>query len=201
MPKPLEWPLEDFVREKVASQDEWEAWIRKPSPAMRPPRPKLSPPTGGRIFAVPEPDAAPANDERQQLKAEFDTRLRKILTLGEWRVSGRTAGTPKRYDLEPADWTNGEIDLRRDRIGAYGDIRIYEAPAEDQISVLRAFIEVVCGAADEPKGSLNKPVIETLARRLRRASYDEDAFKVAWRTADIDPRWRRGGRPRKSDSD
>jgi hypothetical protein len=103
-----------------------------------------------------------------------------------------------RHELEPEDWKTAAIDFDANRIGSSHRITISLAAAESNFEVLKRFVEIACRVAGPPGRRVTKEVIDDLAQALCPDNYGIKLFGAAWDEADIDPNWKKAGRPPKS---
>ena len=182
-----DYTLESFVRDRVATPEEWKDWQRvrtATGPQMK------AEWKGQDLYHVSE-DPSADYKRREELLPQLIQRTREKIFAQEWEVSGRPPRDMKRQILEPFDIERAEIDIDASTIGPFRDVRLRRR-LRSKMAVMTDFIEKVC-LTTNPGAKLTKPVIETLAKQLCGDDYSDNAFAAAWDEADIDERWRRKG--------
>ncbi len=93
-----ECTLADFVRELVATAEEWQEWheVKDASPPVATTRP--APPTSHLMYLREMEDPSPSFLKKEELGARLIERLRELLKPGDWAVTGRHGTPPVRRD-------------------------------------------------------------------------------------------------------
>lgn len=192
------YTLSEYVRQEVATADEWQQWqkVKDAAPPVTSTRPAS--PTAVVPYVHTTDDPSADFLRREELFTALVDRLREGLRSGCWKVSGRAGQPPIRHELEPEDWKTAAIDFDANRIGSYDRITISLAAAESNFEVLKRFVETACRVAGPPGRRLTKEVIDDLAQALCPDNYGGKLFGAAWDEAKIDPNWKKAGRPPKS---
>ncbi len=187
------YTFSEFLRERVATPEEWQEWesVRDAPPPVTTTRP--APPTSARILLHDTEPASPAFLRKQELNNQFREGLRAELLTGEWEVSGRTGAPVTRQKLENVDIERAVIDFIAGQVGPLGDLRVRRGAAESNVEVIKRFIELVCRVVAQPRKKITKRVIDDLAQALRAENYSIPAFQAAWEEAAIHPDWRKPG--------
>lgn len=191
MVEPRIYDLRDFIREEVATPDEWQEWeqVRNAAP------PDSTPMLHAEPFYHRFEEPSREYQRRLELEAEFVSRAREKLITEQWQVSVRYGVPPTRRTLEPIDIERAIIDFERGLFGSGTDVAIRRPAGQPRTEVLGQFIRNVCDVAS-PAEPMTKTLVQELARRLCPESYSDNAFRAAWDDAPLDERWKRAGRRR-----